>query len=63
VASVSGEGVSKKGGGLRVAGIGSNGFGGGDVSASNFRATAIGEATERAVSDLAGKLVERRAAF
>jgi curli biogenesis system outer membrane secretion channel CsgG len=63
VASVSGEGVSKKGGGLRVAGIGSNGFGGGDASTSNFRATAIGEATERAVSDLAGKLVERRAAF
>ena len=63
VASVSGEGVSKKGGGLRVAGIGSNGFGGGDVSTSNFRATAIGEATARAVADLAGKLVERRLAF
>lgn len=63
VASVNGEGISKKGGGLRVAGIGSNGFGGGDVSASNFRATAIGEATERAVSDLAGKLVERKLAF
>ncbi len=63
VASVSGDGVSKKGGGLRVAGIGSNGFGGGDVSASNFRATAIGEATERAVSDLAGKLLERKSAF
>jgi curli biogenesis system outer membrane secretion channel CsgG len=63
VASVSGEGVSKKGGGLRVAGIGSNGFGGGDVSSSNFRATAIGEATERAVADLAGKLVERKSVF
>jgi curli biogenesis system outer membrane secretion channel CsgG len=63
VASVSGEGVSKKGGGLRVAGIGSNGFGGGDVNTSNFRATAIGEATERAVSDLAAKLVERKTAF
>jgi curli biogenesis system outer membrane secretion channel CsgG len=63
VASMSGEGVSKKGGGLRVAGIGSNGFGGGDVSSANFRATAIGEATERAVADLAGKLVERKSAF
>lgn len=63
VASMSGAGISKKGGGLRVAGIGSNGFGGGDVSSSNFRATAIGEATERAVSDLAGKLVERKSAF
>jgi curli biogenesis system outer membrane secretion channel CsgG len=63
VASVSGEGISKKGGGLRVAGIGSNGFGGGDASTSNFRATAIGEATERAVADLAGKIVERKSAF
>ncbi|MGH9420948.1 MAG: CsgG/HfaB family protein, partial [Thermoanaerobaculia bacterium] len=63
VASVVGDGVSKKGGGLRVAGIGSNGFGGGDVSTSNFRSTAIGEATERAVADLAGKLVEHRSAF
>ena len=63
VASVTGAGVSKKGGGLRVAGIGNNGFGGGDVSSSNFRATAIGEATERAVSDLAGKLVEHRSVF
>lgn len=63
VASVSGAGVSKKGGGLRVAGIGSNGFGGGDVSSSNFRATAIGEATERAVADLANKIVERKSAF
>jgi curli biogenesis system outer membrane secretion channel CsgG len=63
VASVSGAGVSKKGGGLRVAGIGSNGFGGGDVSSSNFRATAIGEATERAVADLASKIVERKSAF
>jgi curli biogenesis system outer membrane secretion channel CsgG len=63
VASVSGAGVSKKGGGLRVAGIGSNGFGGGDASSSNFRATAIGEATERAVADLAAKIVERKSAF
>lgn len=63
VASVTGAGVSKKGGGLRVAGIGSNGFGGGDVNSSNFRATAIGEATERAVADLASKIVERKEAF
>jgi curli biogenesis system outer membrane secretion channel CsgG len=63
VASVSGAGVSKKGGGLRVAGIGSNGFGGGDASTSNFRATAIGEATERAVADLAAKIIERKSTF
>ncbi|MFL5481182.1 MAG: CsgG/HfaB family protein [Gemmatimonadaceae bacterium] len=63
VASVSGEGISTKGGGLRVAGIGANGGGGADVNTTNFRATAIGEATERAVSDLAAKLVQRKAAF
>ncbi|MGI8400028.1 MAG: CsgG/HfaB family protein [Gemmatimonadaceae bacterium] len=63
VASVTALGISKKGGGLRVAGIGHNGFGGGDASSANFRATAIGEATERAVSALAGKLVERKSAF
>jgi curli biogenesis system outer membrane secretion channel CsgG len=63
VASVTAAGISKKGGGLRIAGIGRNGFGGGDVSSSNFRATAIGEATERAVADLAGKLTEHRSGF
>jgi curli biogenesis system outer membrane secretion channel CsgG len=63
VASVTGEGISTKGGGLRVVGIGANGGGGADVNTVNFRATAIGEATERAVSDLAAKLVQRRGAF
>jgi curli biogenesis system outer membrane secretion channel CsgG len=63
VASVSADGVSRKGGGLRVAGIGANGGGGADVNSANFRATAIGEATERAVSDLAAKLIQRKAAF
>jgi curli biogenesis system outer membrane secretion channel CsgG len=63
VASMSGEGLSRKGGGLRVAGIGSNGFGGVDVNSSNFRATAIGEATERAVSNIAEKLVQLKISF
>jgi curli biogenesis system outer membrane secretion channel CsgG len=63
VASMSGEGLSKKGGGLRIAGIGAHGFGGVDVNSSNFRASAIGEATERAVSNLAERIVQVKAAF
>ncbi len=63
VASMSSEGASGKGGGLRVFGMGSNGAGGGDVSTSNFRSTAIGQATERAVNNLAGKIVAQRASF
>jgi curli biogenesis system outer membrane secretion channel CsgG len=63
VASMNGEGVSRKGGGLRVAGIGGHGFGGVDVNSSNFRATAIGEATERAVSNLAERIVQLKTSF
>ncbi|MFL5529846.1 MAG: CsgG/HfaB family protein [Gemmatimonadaceae bacterium] len=60
VASMSAEGVSGKGGGLRVAGIGHSAAGGADVNSSNFRSTAIGEATERAVANLAEKIVRRK---
>ncbi len=63
IASMSAEGLSRKGGGLRVAGIGSHGFGGVDVNSSNFRATAIGEATERAVSNLAESIVQVKTSF
>jgi curli biogenesis system outer membrane secretion channel CsgG len=63
VASMTGEGISGKGGGLRVFGMGSNGAGGGDVSTSNFRSTAIGQATERAVTHLAEKIVEKKSSF
>jgi curli biogenesis system outer membrane secretion channel CsgG len=59
VASMSADGASGKGGGLRVFGIGSNGAGGGDVSTSNFQATAIGQATGRAVANLAKQIVEK----
>ena len=60
IASFSGEGVSNKGGGLRVVGIGANGGGGADASSANFRSTAIGQATGRAVNDLAAKILQRR---
>jgi hypothetical protein len=63
VASMTSEGLSGKGGGLRVFGMGSNGAGGGDLGTSNFRSTAIGQATERAVAHLAEKIVEKKAAF
>ena len=63
VASVSGDGTSDKGGGLRIGGIGARGGGAVDVSHSNFRATAIGQATERAVADLAAKIVEKKSTF
>lgn len=63
VASVSSKGVSGKGGGLRVFGMGSNGLGGADISSSNFRSTAIGQATERAVANLAEKIVQKKASF
>jgi curli biogenesis system outer membrane secretion channel CsgG len=63
VASMQSDGASGKGGGLRVFGLGSNGMGGGDVSSSNFRSTAIGQATERAVNELAAKILEKKASF
>lgn len=60
VASFSAEGVSNKGGGLRLAGIGANGGGGADVSSANFRSTAIGQATGRAVNNLAARILQTR---
>ena len=63
VASMQSDGTSGKGGGLRLFGMGSNGMGGADVSSSNFRSTAIGQATERAVNELAAKILEKRSSF
>ena len=63
VASMSADGASGKGGGLRVFGLGSNGAGGGDISSSNFQATAIGQATGRAVANLAKKIVDQKSSF
>lgn len=60
VASFDGEGVSNKGGGISVMGIGSNGGGGGGGQNTNFKETAIGEATERAVQNLSEKLEAKR---
>ncbi len=59
LASAQGDGESKRGGtSLAGMGIGTGGAGGGglDMSSKNFGATIIGEATNAAVTDLAGKL-------
>ena len=61
VAAFDGEGASDKGGGVSVLGIGSGGGGGGNAENKNFKETAIGEATERAVQNLTEKLQAKRA--
>ena len=60
VAAFDGEGISNKGGGITLMGIGSHGGGGGSSQSSNFKETAIGEATERAVQNLSEKLEAKR---
>lgn len=60
VASFDGEGISNKGGGISLMGIGSRIGGGGGAKNSDFKGTAIGEATERAVQNLSEKLEEKR---
>lgn len=60
VASMTAEGASAKGGGLRVAGIGGSGGGGADINSANFRSTAIGQATGRAVANLAEKISQKK---
>jgi curli biogenesis system outer membrane secretion channel CsgG len=60
VASTKGEGLSKKGGGLKV-GAGSWGGGGAfSMSSSDYKASAIGEAQEMATKDLVMKLVAKK---
>lgn len=63
IASMHSEGASNKGGGLRILGMGANGGGGGSSDKRNFRETAIGEATERAVNRLVEALVAKRDTF
>lgn len=63
VASVNAEGVSNKGGGIRVFGMGGSGGGGGSFDKKNFKESAIGQATERAVNHLVEKLVAKRSTF
>jgi hypothetical protein len=59
---MTGTGTSKKGGGIVIGGIGGGGGGGGGVAvtSSEFRASALGEATERAITALVEQLVSQR---
>jgi curli biogenesis system outer membrane secretion channel CsgG len=59
--SAKGEGVSKKGGGLK-AGAGAFGFGGAgfSMSSSDYKESAIGEAQEAATKDLVAKIIAKK---
>lgn len=56
VASFTGEGVSDKGWGLTMFGMGGWGLGGGKIGSSNIRESAIGEATARAAQSVSGRI-------
>ena len=60
VAAIQGNGISHKGGGVSLFGMNSNGAGAGSSENTDFKETAIGEATERAVRDLVEKLEAKR---
>ena len=60
VVSATGEGVSKKGGGLSVGGLGGGGGAGFSMSSSDYKASAIGEAQEAATKDLIAKIVAKK---
>jgi curli biogenesis system outer membrane secretion channel CsgG len=61
IGSFTGEGVSNKRWGVTVFGLGPGGFGGARVLDSNFRETAVGEATTRAAAAIADRVVALRA--
>lgn len=60
VLALRGQGISRKGSGVTLGAIVRGGGGIFSVGSSAFRESALGEATGRAVEELAGKLVERR---
>lgn len=58
--SARGKGESKKGGGVTVGGFGGGVGGGFSMGSSEYRASALGEAQEKACTDLVKKLVARK---
>ena len=60
LASVKGEGVSKKGGGLKVGAGSWGGAGGFSMSSSDYKASAIGEAQEAATAALVAQLIAKK---
>lgn len=61
IGSFTGEGISNKRWDVKLFGIGPGGFGGAKSVDSNFRETAIGEATTRAAAAIANRVVALRA--
>ena len=60
LASAKGEGLSKKGGGLSVGGIGGGGGAGFSMASSDYKASAIGEAQEMATIELVKSIVAKK---
>jgi curli biogenesis system outer membrane secretion channel CsgG len=60
LASAKGEGLSKKGGGLSVGGLGGGGGAGFSMSSSDYKASAIGEAQEMATIALVKNIVAKK---
>ena len=60
IASLTGAGVSTKGGSVLIGGIGGGVGGGVAIGSSEFRASALGEATERAVDALVRDIVVKQ---
>jgi curli biogenesis system outer membrane secretion channel CsgG len=58
--SAKGEGISTKGGGLKVGAIGGGGGAGFSMSSSDYKASAIGEAQEAATVDLIQKIIAKK---
>jgi curli biogenesis system outer membrane secretion channel CsgG len=58
--SAKGEGLSTKGGGLKVGALGGGGGAGFSMSSSDYKASAIGEAQEAATKDLVAKFISKK---
>ena len=58
--SAKGEGVSTKGGGLKVGALGGGGGAGFSMSSSDYKSSAIGEAQEAATKDLVAKFIAKK---
>ena len=60
VVTATGEGVSKKGGGLSTGALGGHGGAGFSMSSSDYKASAIGEAQAMACKELVAKLIAKK---
>jgi curli biogenesis system outer membrane secretion channel CsgG len=60
IASMTGTGTSAKGGSILIGGLGGGVGGGVALTSSEFRASALGEATERAIEALVAEIVTKR---